>query len=195
MCSAMRHRERALDLEYLPTMPMNRYETITADECLASGVTSHVSGEQTLSSASPAECKVSTVSTWCGHSPIAHEVLLSILLRAAVGDQDFTREERILYTACEFWAAIHARSIVTHLGSKARDNLRDAAVAFSSIGATHVASLLDAVHRDRASAPKTERLLHGLAILENELPYTLDLVDHLIASYATGMKQSSRSPA
>jgi len=174
---------------------MNRSETITADECLASGVTSTVSGEQTHPSDSPAQCKGSPRSSWCGHSPIAHEVLLSILLRAAAGHQDFTRDERILYTACEFWAAIQARSIVTHLGSKARDNLRDAAVAFSAIGATHVARLLIAVHRGPASAPKTERLLQGLAALENELPHTLDPVDLLIADYATGMKQRSRLPA
>jgi hypothetical protein len=174
---------------------MNRPETTTTDECAASGVTSTVSREQALSSSSPAQCKGSPVNRWCGHSPIAHEVLLSILLRAAVGDQDFTRDERILYTACEFWAAIQARSIVAHLGSTARDNLRNAAEAFSAIGATNVASLLNAVHRDPASAPTTERLLQGLAALENELPDTLDPVDHLIAGYATGMKQSLRSRA
>jgi hypothetical protein len=174
---------------------MNRSETITADECLAPAVTSTVSGEQTFPSACAAQYKGSGMSSWRGHPPIAHEVLLSILLRAAAGDQNFTRDERILYTACEFWAAIQSRSIVTHLGLKARDYLRDAAVAFLAIGATHVASLLNAVQRDPASALTTELLLQGLAALENELPNTLDPVDHWIARDATGTKQSSRLPA
>jgi hypothetical protein len=168
---------------------MNGSESITADECLASGVTCTVSVDRAHPRASRVQRKDSPIDKWRGHSPITHEVLLSILLRAAAGEQDFTRDERILYTACEFWAAIQARSIVTHLGSKAGDNLRNAVVAFSAIGATHVASRLTALHNDLATAPTAERLLQGLSALENELPKTLDPVDRLIALYATAMKQ------
>ena len=55
--------------------------------------------------------------TWRGHLPITCEMLLPILERAAAGANDFSRAERILYTTCEFWAAVGMRSIVTHLGS------------------------------------------------------------------------------
>jgi hypothetical protein len=133
--------------------------------------------------------KISPLDRWRGHFRIAHEVLLPILLRAAAGDNDFTRAERILYTACEFWAAIQARSIVTHLGSKTADNLLNAIVAFSAIGALHVASTLSAGYNDLAIARTTQRLLEALTALENELSKTLDPVDHLIACYATDIKQ------
>ena len=94
---------------------------------------------------------------WPGHFPIAHEVLLSILLRAAAGDKDFTRAERILYTTCEFWAAIQARSIVTHLGSKTAKHLRNAVVAFSEIGAVRVASTLTVGCNDLTNTLTTQR--------------------------------------
>jgi len=121
-------------------------------------------------------------------------VLLSILLRAAAGDRDFTRDERILYTVCEFWAAVQARSIVTHLGPRVGENLRNAAAAFSAIGARHAGSLLNAAHHELATAPPTERLLRDLAALESDFSKTLDPVDRLIAGYANDLRQSSPSP-
>ena len=116
------------------------------------------------------------------------------VLRAAAGDHNFRHDERILYTVCEFWAAIQARSIVEHLGSRACENVRNAAVAFSAIGATQVGSLLNAVDHDLATAPTRERLLEGLAALEHQLSGALDPVDRLIAGYATAMREGSRTP-
>src|ERR1700719_3187162 len=73
------------------------------------------------------------IDTWRGHLPITSEMLLSILERAAASENVFSRAERILFTTCEFWAAIATRSIATHLGSEALDNLRNAIYAFSAI--------------------------------------------------------------
>ena len=173
---------------------MNGSESITADECLASGVTGTPSGDRASPSASRVQSKGSPRDRWRGHSPITHEVLLSILLRAAAGEQLFTRDERILYTVCEFWAAIQAQSIIPHLGSKPGDNLQSAVAAFSAIGATHLASLLNAVRNDLATAPTTKRPLRRLAALQNELSKILDPVDYLIARYARDVKSSSSLP-
>ena len=54
---------------------------------------------------------------WRGHLPITSRMLLRILSKAAAGKSEFSRAERILYTACEFWAAAAARSIAAHLGA------------------------------------------------------------------------------
>ncbi len=129
---------------------------------------------------------------WQGHLAITREVLLRILLRSAGGDEDFTRAERILYTTCEFWAAIRTRSIAAHLGAQIAENLHNASAAFSAIGANHVANSLNACHRELAAALTAEQLLEPLAALENELSVTSDPVDLLIAHYATAMKDGAR---
>jgi hypothetical protein len=115
-------------------------------------------------------------------------MLLPILERAAASGNEFSRAERILYTTCEFWAAIAARSIVTHLGSKVLDNLRDAIYAFSAIGAAHVENTLNAVLSDLVNAPTKRRYLECLAALEDELSKTKDPVDQLIARFAENLK-------
>jgi hypothetical protein len=129
--------------------------------------------------------------TWRGHLPITCEMLLPILERAAAGANDFSRAERILYTTCEFWAAVGTRSIVTHLGSEVVDNLQNAILAFSTIGAEHVENALYAVMSDLANERTKQRRLECLAALEDDLHKTQDPVDHLIARFAEDLKESS----
>jgi hypothetical protein len=131
------------------------------------------------------------IDTWRGHLPITSEMLLPILKRAAASDNAFSRPERILYTTCEFWAAIAGRSIVTHLGSEVLDNLRDAICAFSAIGAVHVENTLNAALSELVNAPTTRRNRECLAALEDELPKTKDPVDQLIARFAQNLKESA----
>ena len=129
--------------------------------------------------------------TWRGHLPITCEMLLPILERAAAGANDFSRAERILYTTCEFWAAVGTRSIVAHLGSEVVDNLQNAIIAFSTIGAEHVESTLNAVNCALANARTKQGRLECLAALEHDLPKTQDPVDVLIARFAEDLKASS----
>jgi hypothetical protein len=129
--------------------------------------------------------------TWRGHLPITCEMLLPILERAAAGANDFSRAERILYTTSEFWAAVGTRSIATHLGSEVVDNLRNAIIAFSTIGAEHVENTLNAVISDLTNARTKQGRLECLAALEDNLPKTQDPVDELIAHFAEDLKSSS----
>lgn len=126
---------------------------------------------------------------WRGHLPITSRMLLRILSKAAAGKNEFSRAERILYTACEFWAATAARSIAAHLGSEAIDNLENAIFAFSRIGAVHVENTLTAFLRDLANPPTKRRYLERLAALEEDLLKTKDPVDHLIALFAEDLKE------
>lgn len=128
--------------------------------------------------------------SWRGHFPITSEILLPILERAAAGENEFSRAERILYTACEFWAATAARSIVLHLGSEVVDNLQKASFAFSTIGALHVRDTLNAVLSDLANARTKRRYRECLAALEEDLLKTKDPVDQLIARFAEHLKES-----
>jgi hypothetical protein len=131
------------------------------------------------------------IDTWRGHLPITSEILLTILERAEASENVFSRAERILFTTCEFWAAIATRSIATHLGSEALDNLRNAICAFSAIGAVHVENTLNAVLSGLVNAPTRRQYLECLAALEDELPKTKDPVDQLIARFAENLKESA----
>lgn len=128
---------------------------------------------------------------WRGHLPITSEMLQRLLNRAAAGENDFSRAERILYTTSEFWAATAARSIFMHLGSDVVDNLKDAIFAFSRIGAVHVENTLTAFLRGLADPPTRCRYLERLAALEQDLLKTEDPVDHLIAHFAQDLKEGA----
>ncbi len=73
--------------------------------------------------------------SWRGHLPETQQILLPILLRASAGAEEFSPCERILYTVCEFWAAIAARDLATALGADCILHLQDAMIALSTIGA------------------------------------------------------------
>ena len=120
---------------------------------------------------------------WRGHLQVTYHRLLPILTRAALGDIEFSRAERILYTVCEFWSAIAARTLVSHLGSQAVDNLQVAATAFSEIGAMNVVDSLNAALEDLPNATQ-QQFRERLSALEGELHNTTDAVDQLIARFA-----------
>jgi hypothetical protein len=121
---------------------------------------------------------------WHGHFPITYIALLSLLSRAAAGHREFSRVERLLSVACEFWAAVNARELDAYLDSNMNDRLRDARFAFSEIGAEHV---VHALHQTPigAAGPRSigERRKH-IADIEERLLRAPDRVDVLIARFA-----------
>ena len=80
--------------------------------------------------------------TWRRHFPITSFVLQALLTKALAPDSELTREERILYTACEFWAAVAARELMPLLGSTPGRQLLLFAAAFDEIGAVRTASAI-----------------------------------------------------
>jgi hypothetical protein len=129
---------------------------------------------------------------WRGHHPVTSMALLSLLDRAAAGQLDFSRVERHLWVASEFWAAVNSCELDAHLDSAANDPLCEARFAFSSIGAEHV---VDALYRAAVGAAGTQPRAvrrHCIADLENELLRVPDPVDVLIARFASRYLRSRR---
>jgi hypothetical protein len=123
------------------------------------------------------------VDAWRGHFPITSIALLSILNRAATGQEEFSHSERVLYVACEFWAAVNALELEAHLDPEVADPLHDARFAFSAIGAEHLANnLLQPV------VPTGDLTQDGhgqwIAILQEQLLRVADPIDVLIARFA-----------
>ena len=123
------------------------------------------------------------IAAWRGHLPITSAVLLSILNRAAAGQMQFSRVERLFYLACEFWAAVNARELEAHLDPDAADPLHNARLAFSAIGAERIVRGLR-----QADIPGGARTKRGrrqrIAATEDELLRIPEPVDLLIAQFA-----------
>ena len=121
---------------------------------------------------------------WHGHFPVTCAALLSLFTRAAAGQMEFSRVERLLCVACEFWAAVNACELDAHLDSNVSDRLRDARFAFAEIGAEHV---VNALHQT-AIAPVETRSngirRRRIADMEERLLRVPDRVDELIARFA-----------
>jgi len=118
---------------------------------------------------------------WSGHFPVTSTALLSILERAARGETRFSTLERRLHLACEVWAAVNAGELeVLFAAGGVR---RQAAAAFSAIGAERVAEVLrEASIRPIGSSGAAEN--ERIAALENDLKHVSEPVDELIARFA-----------
>lgn len=121
---------------------------------------------------------------WEGHKPATSAVLLDLLTTAQSGSMKFSWSERVLFTACEFWAAAQNRALEGLLTDDAQSQLQAAEQSFAAIGLTKAALILHgglmklAVDRP---AP-----LHKVAAnLENALANLDEPVDEALARFAS----------
>ena len=134
------------------------------------------------------------MSRWKGHLPMASASLPSILERAARGGAQFSLAERALFMACEFWSAIAARRLATHLGAGAADTLRYMNIIYSAIGAPEVASAVIVAVGELEDASSAQGRLKCLTALQDRLLRTREPVDRLIARLAESLGIGSGSP-
>ena len=121
---------------------------------------------------------------WPGHLPITCMALFSILKRAAMDECDFSRDERVLFTTCEFWAAVSASELRTHLGSRPAERLRTAGISLTSVGAVGLAQVVFAGIDELRNMTTADRRDEYIAKLEHQLQLTEDSVDVLIGLMA-----------
>jgi hypothetical protein len=129
---------------------------------------------------------------WQGHYPVTCVAMMAMMDRASAGDQRFSPAERILFVACEFWAAHNAAELDAYFDLKAPDPTRDARVALRIVGAAQLANALDqgvlGPPGGRASAKRKKRLVE----LEARLRQIDEPVDLLIARFAWRYLSSQR---
>jgi hypothetical protein len=124
---------------------------------------------------------------WRGHLGTTTVVLEELLTRCAgVDTPEPAREERVLFTACEFWAAAMNRELRQHLATTADAGLRAAEESFAEIGALHVARALRRARFDLMEAAPRIPLRNVVTAIEDGLALAEDLVDDLIARFAAG---------
>ena len=130
------------------------------------------------------EASIPPANDWRGHSSVTSLALLPLLRRAAADQTEFSRVERILWVACEFWAAVNARELSAHLDTEVGDPLRGARFAFSAIGATQVLETLRQVAVGTAGAESRGTRCERISDIEDRLLRLPEAVDMLIARFA-----------
>jgi len=121
---------------------------------------------------------------WNGHLPVTRARLTSILERVVHGAAQFTLAERVLVTACEFWALAMAGELHTQSEKTIMGKLRFAAMVYESIGADGVASALATAHGDLARMQAKLQRKQRLQQLEAELLGAAQAMDALLARFA-----------
>lgn len=120
---------------------------------------------------------------WEGHEPDTSARLLDVLITATTGAAKVSRSDRILFVACEFWAAARNRSLHEQLRTGALAQLREAEEAFSAIGLTHAAGCLRLGRLALAANPPAP-LKDVAENVENWLADVDEPVDLKIAEFA-----------
>ncbi|HWJ34776.1 MAG TPA: hypothetical protein VNR70_05895 [Steroidobacteraceae bacterium] len=121
---------------------------------------------------------------WEGHKPATSAVLLEVLTTATTGSAKVTRSDRVLFTACEFWASARNRTLLAQLSDDTVPQLRAAETAFTAMGLTKAASIVNRARMDLTEVdpplPLTEVIDHmEMALADND-----ESVDQVIADFA-----------
>jgi hypothetical protein len=124
------------------------------------------------------------VDTWSGHFPITHFVLQALSRKEAQDGIQLSRAERVLLTACQFWAAVARRELTQYLASQCIQRLVVAFEAYSEIGAVRIASALRIAIVHCPDNPSPAWLLRNMVNVEGCLLDTEDPIDQLIAGFA-----------
>jgi hypothetical protein len=121
---------------------------------------------------------------WRGHRPETCKVLLRLLRKAGRDAHSVSKNERVLFIACEFWAAANNRTLGEHLGEEAITQLQEAEESFAIIGLADIASIVRLGYLDLTNA-KPKVSLTDLALhIEDALTCTDERVDESIAHFA-----------
>ena len=119
--------------------------------------------------------------------PATRARLASILERVVQGDARFTLAERVLVTACEFWALAMAGELHSQTELRAIGKLRFASTVYEAIGADGVADELRIAHGDLARLQTRLQRKSRLKLLEARLRVSAEPVDQLLAQLAENL--------
>ena len=121
---------------------------------------------------------------WEGHKPATSALLLDVITTAATGSAQVSRADRVLFTACEFWASARNGSLLGQLSDEPLTQLRAAEAAFTVIGLRKAAGI---VQRGRMALMKTSPPVSLKVVadgIEGELATLDEPVDQMIADFA-----------
>jgi sigma54-dependent transcription regulator len=119
---------------------------------------------------------------WQGHKQATTAVLLDLVTTAHTGRTRFSRSERALFTACEFWAASRNGSLADLLADDSCSQLRAAEDSFNFIGLKKIASALMQARSELSETFSATDVAKQLEVSLSEIDEPVDLV---LARFAT----------
>jgi hypothetical protein len=131
---------------------------------------------------------------WDGHDIATSEALLDVITTAATGSARPSNADRILFTACEFWASARNCTLLEQLTEDPVGQLHAAEAAFRLIGLEGAAGVISNGSRIMTGGPPAS-LPQVAKEIENSLAHIDEPVDQMIAIYAkqqARVRQSSR---
>jgi hypothetical protein len=133
---------------------------------------------------------------WRGHELATSEALLALFLKAQSGGKDFSRAERVLFTACEFWAAAKNGTLREYLPfSTAIGKLVDAEESFETIGLVDLARSLRSGLARLGRVDTSMSIKAVLTSIEDSIAKSDEPVDKLLAQFACEQTWESTSVA
>jgi hypothetical protein len=124
------------------------------------------------------------ISNWKGHKPTTSAVLLDVLTTATTGSAKVSRSDRVLFTACEFWASASNGTLLGQLSDDAAPQLRAAEAAFTAIGLTKTAGIVQSGRIALAACDSPKSLQQVAEAIERALSTVDEPVDQMIAEFA-----------
>lgn len=125
-----------------------------------------------------------TTHNWEGHEPDTSARLLDVIVTATTGSAKVSRSDRILFVACEFWAAARNRSLLEQLRADPIAQLRAAEEAFNVIGLPKAAGCLRLGRLALADFDPPIQLKNVAENIESWLEDVDEPVDQVIAEFA-----------
>ena len=126
-----------------------------------------------------------TTGNWEGHQRATSETLLDVMTTATTGSAKVSRSQKVLFTACEFWASARNRSLLGQLADDAITRLRAAEASFTVIGLTEVASVLRRARVDLTETDPPQALRDVVETIETSLADCGEPVDQALADFAS----------
>ena len=130
---------------------------------------------------------------WAGHKPATSALLLDVITTAATGSAKVSRADRVLFTACEFWASARNGSLLSQLSDDAVTQLRAAEAAFTVIGLKKAAGIVQRARMDMMKTSPPVPLQAVADNLEKELATLDEPVDQMIADFANNQALDRQS--
>ena len=128
--------------------------------------------------------KTSQMPDWSGHERDTSALLLDVLTTATSGSAKISRADRVLFTACEFWAAARNGSLTELLRGAPVARLRAAEAAFNVIGLTKATRVLHHGRMALTENASPAALRNVVEFIETSLADLDERVDRIIADYA-----------
>ncbi len=111
------------------------------------------------------------------------------MTKATTGSAELSRSDRVLFTACEFWASARNRTLLTLLDDEPFSQLRAAEIAFAEIGLSNAASIVRRARLDLAESEASVPSIQMVENMENALADNYESVDQVIADFADRQAQ------